>query len=232
MPLLRSDDFDDLPNGPEARWLAIRDIVEERLELRFNRKNDEYLVGDILEYSSILTASSEELGLEAIESIDPGNAKEDFDWFRSIVAAFATRMCLRVSNEQDRVQLSEIAKEKIRGLVAKIQGSIPQLELTERQEVRLKRALSSFSEELDLPRSRFSFGSGHLVAALTVLNLGVTTTASGPDAVDAIKQVQSIWGEEYEREKSMRLKLPYDPPLDLLSPPPKLISGPQSEEGG
>lgn len=231
--LLEQEDFESLPTEAGPRWVALEELARARMKAALDTMDkDAHRKPIILQYMKVVQAAAENLGIEDLKipgSTDPtANLLE----FTVAVQAAAARIWVSTIEPSQRIGLkvSKDAKASIRSLVNEIFVQIPNLELIDRQEIRLRKSLTKFVEELEMPNSRFSVGSAHLVIALTVLNLAVTTTAASTDALEAIKRIQSIWGEEYEKSESDRMKLPYDPPVGLLPPPPKAISGPRTKE--
>lgn len=230
LELLDTEDFEDLPDDHGARWVVLEKLARERLGHALvqteSGRNEKSLK---LQYMHVVNAAADNLGVQGISIPGGSDAASQLDVFMIHAQAAATKILLD-SGETHSVfgfRVRDDAKSRIRFLLAEIHNLISNLKLSEAREKRLRSALRQFSVELDTPKSRYTVGATHLVAALTVLNLAVTTTASGPDALSSIQQIQTIWGEEHERSMSEKLHLDYDAPVGLLEPPPKQITGPK-----
>ncbi|MQY42339.1 hypothetical protein GG681_06770 [Epibacterium sp. SM1969] len=229
LELIEPEDFEDLPSEAGPRWVALEKITRTRLSSALETNDHgRSAQGLKLQYMRVVSTAANELGIEGI-GVPPGqDPSVRLDNFLIDVQAAVTRVSLNASDSAPifGFRVRNEAKDRIRDLVLEIQRTIPQLQLTPNSERRLKTSLQNFSQELDNPKSRFSIGSGHLVAAMTVLNLVVTTTAAGPDALASIEKIQTIWGEEKERSESQTLRVPYEEPHGLLAPPPKQLPRP------
>ncbi|MGR3461091.1 MAG: hypothetical protein ACU0B5_02520 [Roseovarius sp.] len=226
LDLLDSDDYETLPTEAGPRWVALESLARRRLHLALqdddSKRTERYLK---LQYMKIVVAAAEELGIQNV-SIPGGNDPAgQLDAFMIGAQAAATRIYLSngAQLQVNGLRIGEKTKEEIRGLVNDIQCCIPDLNLTSRHEERLKKALIDFQAELDLPRSRYSIGAGHLVTALTVLNLAVSTTAISPTALETIGKIQAAWGEEKERTEAQIIGIDYEKPSALLEAPRKQI---------
>ncbi|WP_133176218.1 hypothetical protein [Pelagivirga sediminicola] len=230
LDLLDQEDYQDLPTEAGPKWVAIESLARARLYSALERDDTQRTSNSLkLQYMHIVTAAAGELGVRGISIPTGADPSARLDSFMIGVQAAATRVRINSLPEETvfGFRLRNSAKSRLRSLASEIQGTIPELELNERQKIRLQRAIVSFLEELDAPRSRFSIGSGHLVVALTVLNLTVTTTAAGSDALETLRYMQNIWGEEHERSESEKLRIEYNEPAGYLEAPRKQIEGPK-----
>ena len=226
LELLDIDDIEGLPHENGPRWAALESLARHRLQLALSDdeagRSEKYLK---LQYMQIVVAAADELGVQNISVPGGNDPASQLDAFMISAQAAATRIYLSSdqSNTLSGIRIGQNTKREIRSLVKEIHNSIPDLDLPSRQEERLKKALTNFQSDLEMPRSRYSIGAAHLVIALTVLNLAVNTTAILPTAIESVQKIQSLWGEEKERSEARSIGIDYEKPTALLEAPRKQI---------
>lgn len=229
--LLDDEDFETLPAEAEARWVALEAVARDKLVRHLNGTNArETRPGQalIMQYMKIVSEAARELGIEETAIPKGTRPTDDVESFMVKAQAIAVGIKLRLGpqNERFSFKLEDNTKSEIRDLASKILDAIPGMKLAEHQEQRLKRSMIAFLEELELPRSRFSLGSGFLMNALTVVSMSVATVATAPDAKRNLEELIWIWTEAHEASEAERKRLPYSAPQALLAPPVKQIGGP------
>lgn len=205
MSLVAANDFKDLPLEPEARWLHLRDLVEKRLDERFDMNNGGNETYELLEYVQIITAAAEELGIGELLQISPGNIREDFDPFRANVAALATRLSLRVSmqNSSYSVTLSRPTRKEILHNIDKLRSMINRSDISEERKLEASKIVDQL-QILTLESKTDIARVGILLAALGAFAVGTTSLlADLPAAIGTISALIGADKREEESEQSL-----------------------------
>ncbi|MDW3183029.1 hypothetical protein [Roseobacter sp.] len=227
MPLLRREDFDNLPQGNIARWLELRDLLEVRLNSNSDLQNG-FEDGDLLEYVQVLNASANELGLGAIGDFEPTNVSESFPHFRSQVAAMAARLSIRETRAKadDVLLISQPAQERLLDEISRLRGSVQEADLAQKKKQKILKLLSALEEEINEGRIEYSA----LMKTLAFCAAGILGTTSfladAPDAITTIIQIVGLQ-KEVEDKKVETLQLPNEPAIPRLPSPPKRLPSPQ-----
>lgn len=201
MSLVAASDFKDLPLEPEARWLQLRDLVEKRLDERFDMNNGGNETYELLEYVQVLTAAAEELEIGILKEVAPSNVREDFDPFRASVAALATRLSLRVSsqNSANFVALQRPTRKKVLSEIENLRAMIRSSELSEAQKDRAGKHIDQLqimiiSNRTDIARV------GSVLAIIGGIAVGTTSLLA--DLPPAIGTISALIGADKLEEES------------------------------
>jgi len=229
LSLLGPEDYEALPDDPKAKWISLERTARQRLEIVLDDEGSTAVQRKLttLQYLKTISAAAASTGVDGIKmpaGSDPAAALNNF--ITDVEAAVAGILLgERFPANQFGLKIGDQTKANIRRLIVEVQSEITNLSLKAEDENRLQEALLAFLKELDAPRSRFAIGSAHLLIALTVLNLSVTTVAAGGDAIDNIQRVQVAWGQEKHRAEAETLGVTYVEPMALLESPRPQIEG-------
>lgn len=205
MSLVSANDFTGLPLEPEARWLQLRDLVEKRLDERFDMNNGGNDTYDSLEYVQILTVAAEELEIGELGQISPSNIREDFDPFRAGVAALATRLSLRLSGAvlTHSVELARPTRKKILAEIENLRATINNSDLPEAQKDKAAKAIDKLQILVIAPRTDIE-RAGYFLSIIGALAVGATgLLADLPAATGTISAL--LGADKLEEEKDNAL---------------------------
>ncbi|MGR3760452.1 hypothetical protein ACUXV3_10035 [Roseobacteraceae bacterium NS-SX3] len=227
MPLVAAADFDDLPTEPIARWLQLRDLLEQRLD-----DSQEYPKGiptrRVLEYVQVISATAEELGIGNLQSISPGNIHEEIDQFRAEVAAVAARLCMKQKHaiEDGYLGLSQTVRERLHEQVDILRTLVRSSNFDEAKKANLHSLLDKLAEEVE--RDKLNYSNIMQVLAMCAVGLAGTTSflADAPTAIATITQLIGLQ-KKADDEKRELLRLPDEPAIPQLPSPPKQLPAPQ-----
>ncbi|MEL6315749.1 MAG: hypothetical protein AAFQ60_17105 [Pseudomonadota bacterium] len=228
MARLVSSDFDGLPTEPKARWLAIREILEMRLD-QAEEFEQGITVQDMMQYAYAVAEAAKTLGVGTLELPTPSSISEDFSEFRAKVGGLATHLSLRASHEQHlNSKLSSEVQERIRLQTARIRELIHGHNEDIRNSDKLLQMLDAFEKEID--GGSLDLSQAMRTLAFIAAGLGGTTAflADAPQALATIQQTIGLQIAANEEQKAM-LQFPNDPPTPSLPPMPKLLGPPADE---
>jgi len=201
MSLVAVSDFKELPPEPEARWLQLRDLVEKRLDERFDMNNGGNETYELLEYVQILTAAADELGIGELLQISPTNIREEFDPFRASVAALATRLSLRLSpkNSTDSVALSRPTRKEILCNIEALRSMISRSDISDENKTKASRIFDQLQILILAPRTDIA-RVGILLAAIGAFAVGTASLLA--DLPPAIGTISALIGADKLEEES------------------------------
>lgn len=205
MSLVAANDFEGLPPEPAARWLQLRDLLEKRLEERFDLNNGGNETYELLEYVQILTAAAEELGIGDLLQISPSNIREDFDPFRASVSALATRLSLRVNATKfaDSVAIARPTRKKILAEIESLRSKISKSELSQAQKTKAAKNIDQLQILVIAPRTDIA-RVGVLLSGIGACAVGTVALLS--DLPAAVGTISALLGaDKIEEEKEQAL---------------------------
>lgn len=205
MPLIAANDFDGLPDEPIARWLQLRDLVEKRLDSFGEYSEGRNSTHDLLEYTQVLSAAADELGVGSFPEISPGNISEEFSMFRARVAGLATRLSLRsgIVSASNSVTLARPTRKRILIEIETLRSLIRNSDISDAQ----KNKATGKIDQLQI----LIVASRTDIARIGLLLVGIGAFAAGTtsflaDIPNAIGTISALIGaDKLEEEDDQRL---------------------------
>jgi hypothetical protein len=203
MALLSSSDYENLPNEPELRWLKLRDMLENRLDLATeygNGPSDH----ELIEYCSTLYGAAQELSVGHLDDFSVGNIRESYVTFRASVISLATRLSLRIRTDQvHSIALRSKTKRSIFQEIERLRAAISHSDLDDAKRELIEAKLDELQVLVFSDRTDFN----KVIKLLMFLGAAlVDTTAFLADAPSAIGTITSLIGvERAEQEEPKKI---------------------------
>lgn len=206
--LVTEEEFDNLPEQPERRFLALEQICRARLYQQISSETSEYFDQTVrLQYMRMISAAAEELNIPDIHINEHYQRLVDgFDDFLSDVVYVTTKLRLRTAGARDphSVQLTPRTKGRIELQVRRLRAVIESSDLPDEKKRSLLERLDELSAEMNKPRVKY----GVVMAIIAALSIGVTQgTSFLADAPDALTTITSLIGADKEAENAERTRL-------------------------
>ncbi len=220
MALIAASDYEDLPNEPIARWLQLRDLLENRLVEAEDHESGLPLWA-ILEYSHVLSATAETLNVDTLTAISVGNALEEFDGFRAKASALAAQLSFqpREVGQSDVLPLSHNVRERLISEVDRLTDIVRSAELTDHRKEKLYSLLKRLRSEVEADELNYNRTFKAIAVCAAALVGSTSFLADAPQAIATIAQLVGLQ-EEAHQKKLQILALPRDPAVPQLPPPP------------
>jgi hypothetical protein len=231
--LIKSEDYENLPEDPEDCFLALEAICRANLLLSISSEDvsPDYVQEIQRNYMFVIASAADQLGIVGLAVIHgPGTWSEIYRRFSLQVQAAITRLNLRrrTTSKLLSVALEPNTKTKIRHHIGRIRESLDTIEEKDGRKSRLVVRLAQFEAELD--KQRLSFAGVGSFMCQTILLLGAVASfgsdvpAAVRHAAQAADSIMRLIGEDKETEERAQRRLA--PPAPALPAPPSAAARP------
>ncbi|WP_176590132.1 hypothetical protein [Sphingobium sp. EM0848] len=221
--LMSPDDYDNLPEEPEEKFIAIERTCRINLNsiLRTLDENDSWSYKMIqLQYMTTVSAAAAELNISGVEY--PNGHREPhlgFDDFLLQTSGAVTRARLRKATRSRpfTVQLAARTRGAVELQINKLRSIIEKADIPEARRRTLLRKLDELNSALNEPRTSFAQVGVILATLASGVAIGTSFLA---DAPQAIMTIQRLVGADKDAEEAERSRLGPPPARPALPPPP------------
>lgn len=225
--LITEDDFAELPEEPDHKWLVLEKTARRRLQEALESGKIENENRLKLHYMHIVAQLAKDFDIKSLAIGSEANFEARFENFELSVARAQSSIWAgsHATYQFGRVALGQDSKLQIIKLTANIEELIEHLEITEQRRRSLQRLLADFRREIHEPKTRIGSALRMLAQVSTVVAMTTTTVAQADDAFTAI--IKLLGAEAIDAGSSDIQLLEAEKQL-LLQPPPKQIEGPKA----
>lgn len=226
MPLLAAADFDDLPIEPVARWLQLRDILEERIDLEYDlaaQNQDSPSQRSLYEYYTVIKQTAPSPHGDQLPVLARANLYEEIEYFRAEIAALAANLLFN-STARAPAEVGLLLSVKISDLlieeVERLRKIVRSSELEKARKERVLSLLAELLKEIETGKLNYKKFTS-LVGSIAI---GVTTlTAFAAEVPIALTNIQKLVGYQQEaaEQKALLLEAPNAPAVPMLPTPEK-----------
>ena len=223
---IKGDELDDLPEDPEAAFVAFVRIAEPRLAARLRelggRNSDTYeeIDDSLYGFQTVVLAAAKKFGIEPFASLQmptlQEHSPERYRQFRADLTHYIAQVMLTVA-DRDRstsAPLLEETRQSIRTYIAHLREAIDRTDLSLKKKASLHRHLDRLEQELSRRRVRL------VVVATTVMAI-ISAPGDLGSSYDAIVRLANYIMREIGAAKAAdeeQRKISFNEPL-ALSPP-------------
>ena len=233
--LISEEDFDNLPDDPLDKFVALDAICRRSLSrLISNESQVSFDNFARLQYMSIISAAASELGVEGVPF--PHNLTNPVDGFEKfLLDVGAANMRIRLQNRTSKlysVELTNRTKARIEQEINKLREFIINSDIPERKRKSLLKKLDELSEYIS-DRKRINFNQTMAILTYVAANITLATSflADAPGALATLTTITSLIGVDKEEEEANTKRLTTQQPLKALPAPPKEKCTDQSLDG-
>lgn len=221
-------EFDDLPDDPEVAFVRLYERHHEEYQQRTQGEQDTR--AEAVDFMNTMLGVAQGLG---INDFDSWSIPDDWDEIHQTFTSFdrtLKRFIMEIKVRKSRVtkvysvSLSDDDKERIHGLVREIRDVLTKADLQERKRNSLFAKLALFEADVDRVRTRFD---NAMLMSLDILGVADQGTGVLKPVNELLRRIQSIMGLAKDKEPDQN-QLPPPKEQKKISPPPKQIEGPKS----
>ncbi len=224
MDLLVEEDFSELPEQPEHKWLHLQKVVFARYSKSYNQVEDKEQLSN--QYITIITTLAEQFSVKSVGPTSDASVQTKFEKFQLAVERAKVRIWAAALPEYPfgRVKLSEETRDKILQLSTEIEIQIADLDASDARKQSMHKRLEEFRREINQPQTRIGAALQQLAPIATLIAMSTATLAQAPDAVATI---QRLLGAEQIAVSEPEIALIQKERFMLLPSPPKQLEGPK-----
>ncbi|MDF1716753.1 MAG: hypothetical protein P1U53_15290 [Sulfitobacter sp.] len=226
--LLTEEDFIELPEEAEHKWIQLEKTARARLSAELEEEDrDELQLKH--HYMHIVKSLAEAYGVQDISIYNNQSVDTAFTDFSLAVSRARARIWANstATFPLGRVALPEDTKAAILVLAGEIEQQINSLKDGERRKATLHQKLEDFRREINQPRTRIGSALTTLAQVSTVVAMSTASLAEGPDAYATILR---LLGAAHTSDSAPEIRLIESEFRLLLPSPPKQIEGPHSDD--
>ncbi|WP_132446553.1 hypothetical protein [Sulfitobacter indolifex] len=224
MELLHEEDFSELPEQSNHKWLELQKVVSSRFKSATEAGDESAQLS--MRYMDLIATLAAEHKVGGIQVPSNGTLDDRLAQFEILTERAKAKIWSTGLPEYPlgRVRLANDVKSTILSLAAEIEQQLDGLEVCERRRTLAHKRLEAFRKEINQPQTRVGAALQQLAPVATVLAMATTTLAQG---LDAAAEIQRLLGAEQLEASQPELRLTEEEKKLLLPPPPKQIEGPK-----
>lgn len=225
--LLREEDFIELPEEPEHKWVLLEKLARSRFKAELEKLDSDSGTEIKEHYIHVVSSLAQTYEVAGIPSPSTsGHVDTRLHTFQLAVSRAETRIWAgsTATSPLGRITLNTKTKSTILDLTNDIEAQIDLLDLKEKRRVALHKRLEDFRREINQPKTRLGVALTSLAQLSTVVAMATTSLSQGPDAYSTILR---LLGAEYNESSASDIILVEREKLLLLPPPPAQIEGPK-----
>lgn len=228
MELISAEDYNSLPDDPEAKFVAFEEICRRNMNNFIHNESDPgFYMMVRQQYMMHVSTAAEECGVSGLAyPWRPDDFSQAVEDFLLTASGVATRFRLRNSGKLDAlsVRLASKTRGRIEQQIAKLRDLIADSDLPGGHREKLLRKLDELSVELSQPRVSF----GKVLAVLAAVGAGLAAgTSLLADAPAAIATITSLLGADKEAEEAEISRLGPPPVPKALPPVSRALPAPR-----